>query len=206
MLDKIGVKFRATPKTLQGLVDSVDVSSIVANAKDSITLDLLDAVNPEVNGVKLLEHPHRGEEFQRVLGVGGRIAVIKRNGVITTIVTRTLSGGVGKKLHDFDSVLTDVRNNLAASLVGQAIKGNFVSGRGRLRRPKVMNPEDFWFQFTEVDLSLVKASTETSVIDFVEFINGLEKVNLKAKKVKDGLRVLIDARLVGKKTLGRLRN
>jgi len=202
--DKLKSKFRASKKTLEDMVAVVNTEQIIAEVEADISLELLDAENPVVNGIELLKHPYRADEFRRVIEQGGCIAVIKNKGKIVTIVTHTKSGRIGKSAEEFDPCLSEYRLNNVVGRVGEVIQGNFMSFRGEPGRPKNMTPDDFWGQLTDREWKVVDSSDNPDVDEFVNYVNGLKKVNPTTKKCKAGINLLFTNNLITPKTFERL--
>lgn len=197
-------KYKASLETLEKMVDEVNVETIETEVNNTVFIELLDAQQPEINGIKLLEHPYRSKEFQDVKDKGGRIAVIVVDDRPMSIITHTKSGNIGTSLEDFQSVLTEVKFARITGKVGDIIKGNFTSINGSVGRPKSMTPEDFWSQLTERELEVINSSSEEEVINFITYINDLEEVDINTKQVKAGVSLLYINNLIGKKTHKRI--
>lgn len=197
---KLQKRYRAALTTLESMVAAVDIDAMEEEVRQDVTMELLDKENPTVNGVELLKHPYRSAEFESVVKSGGRIAVIKFKGVVSTIVTRTTSGGVAINLEEFASQLGEYQSNQLVGRVGELLKGNFDKVRGKPSRPKSMTPDDFWVQFTDRELEGINTSLEADVIELITYINGLKKVNITSKKVKATINYLYVNKFISRRT------
>lgn len=201
MIQNLKKRFKASKASLEEMISAINIASLEADAVSNLSVELLDMNDPVVNGIHLYEHPYRGVVYRQINAKKAKIAVLKKEGKVISILTARVDGTLAFDLSDFNYAITSFKSNVVLAKVSYIIKGNFTVRHGRPNMPKDMKPEDFWCQFTDKENSIITASMDEDVVAFVSKINKMNKVNPKNNPVRDGVTLLYSRGLISNRTL-----